>query len=243
MVNAQVVGVSANKLTLLSASILDKGSFEFEPAFSVFNSNNIFNERGNLSRIAEHNISSSLDFRLTAGLTDNLEVGTSISSNIEEINFGSKYLLINNDDFGFVLSGGFSLPAGNKVLSDSEVRNELLYTATFGPVLSYNISDKSSIDFALSYTTAIGKVKFDDLFYGGIGWGYSFSEKLQAVLEVAGYACFDNELCSGKLSVFPGFTYDIIENFSFAYGFQYDFMGKNEDGGFGYFGAFTISFN
>ncbi|MBK7632411.1 MAG: transporter [Ignavibacteriales bacterium] len=240
---AQLVGVSANKLTLLSASILPEGTFEFEPAFSVMNSNHVFNESWKTATQDGYNTSSSLDFRMTSGLTDKLEIGTSISSSIEEINFGAKYLIIAGDDISLALSGGTSLPAGNKFIADSSIQNENFYTASFGPVLSYNIDENNSFDIAFVYTTALGKSNFTDQIYAGLGWGYSVIENLQLVFEVAGYACIDNEICSSKLSLYPGVTYDITQNFSFAFGFQHDLIGKNEEDGFGYFGAFTITFD
>jgi hypothetical protein len=135
------------------------------------------------------------------------------------------------------------LPAGNKFVADSSVAGEYVYTASFGPILSYNISETNSIDLAVFYTTALGKSSFIDQVYAGLGWGYSVRDNLQLILEVAGYACIDHELCAGKLSIFPGVTYDITNNFSFAFGFQHDLIGKNESNSFGYFGAFTISFN
>ena len=242
-ISAQVAGVSAHKLTLLSASILPEGTFEFEPAFSVLNSNNYFNENWETQQQEGRSTASSLDFRMTVGLTEQFEIGASISSNIEDINFGAKYLLSNNEDFSIALSGGTSLPAGNKFVEDSSLTNEYIYTASVGPVFSSNISENNSIDIALTYTTALGKSSFVDQVYAGLGWGYNVRDNLQLVLELAGYACINNELCSGKLSLFPGITYDIAENFSFAFGFQHDLIGKNEDNGFGYFGAFTISFN
>jgi len=240
---AQVAGVSAHKLTLVSASILPEGTFEFEPAFSVLNSNNYFNENWETQQQDGRLTASSLYFRMTVGLTEQFEIGASISSNIEDINFGAKYLLSSNEDFGIAIIGGTLLPAGNKFVEDSSLANEYVYTASIGPVFSYNISENNSIDLALTYTTSLGQSSFVDQVYAGLGWGYNVSDNLQLVLEVAGFACIDNELCSGKLSLFPGITYGIAENFSFAFGFQHDLIGKNEDKGFGYFGAFTISFN
>jgi hypothetical protein len=242
-VSAQVAGVSANKLTLLSASILSEGTFEFEPAFSVINSHYIFNEKWEAQKREGLNTASSLDFRMTVGLTEQLEFGASISSSIEDINFGAKFLLLSNDDIGIAISGGTTLPAGNKFVADSSLAGEYAYTTSLGPVLSYCISETNSIDIAIFYTTALGNSSFNDQIYGGLGWGYSVKDNLQLVLEVAGFACFNKELCSGKLSLFPGITYDITNNFSFAFGFQHDLFGKNEDNGFGYFGAFTITFD
>lgn len=240
---AQIAGVSANKLTLLSASILPEGTFEFEPAFSVINSNHIFNDKWKSAIQDGHSTASSLDFRMTAGLTEHLEIGASISSNIEEINFGAKYLIINGDEISLALSGGSSLPAGNKYVADSSIQNENFYTASFGPVLSYNINESNSFDLAFVYTTSLDKSSFTDQIYAGLGWGYNLREDLQLVMEIAGFACIDNEICSSKLSFFPGVTYDINNNLSFAFGFQHDIIGKNEQNGFGYFGAFTITFD
>lgn len=94
--SAQIVGISANKLTLLSATILPQGIFEFEPVCSVINSNKVFDENWKSLKQDGRNTASSLDFRLTAELTEQLEIGTSISSNTENINFGSKYFDINS---------------------------------------------------------------------------------------------------------------------------------------------------
>lgn len=189
------------------------------------------------------NTSSSLDFRMTVGLTEQFEMGASISSSVEEILLGTKYILLSNEDFGFALSGGTSLPAGNRFVADSSISDEFIYKASFGPVISYNLSETNSIDIAVLYTTKLGSSNFSDQVYAGFGWGYLLRDDLQLIVEVAGFTCLNKENCSSKLSLFPGLTYDVSANFSFALGFQHDLIGKNEDNAFGYFGAFTISFN
>lgn len=242
-VYSQISGISANKLTVQSASVVGKGAIEFEPAFTVMNSKSYFDESGNLLKHNGINTFSSMDFRITAGITDNLEFGTSIPSTIEEVVFGAKYLVYEDTKFSFALSSGVELPAGNKFVADSLAFFENIFTAAIGPVFTYNFSESSSLDFTFVFTSALGSKDFSDVLYGGIGWGYLIRDNLQFVAELAGYACLDKKICSGKLSLFPGITYDITENFSFALGFQHDLLGKNEENNFGYFGAFTISFN
>ncbi|NWF90410.1 MAG: transporter [Ignavibacteriaceae bacterium] len=242
-VTAQVAGVSSNKLTLLSATILPVGTFEFEPAFVVLNSRNAFNENWKSIKQPGQNTSSSLDFRMTAGLTENFEMGASISSNTEEILVGAKYLVFQSDELGFGLSGGTSLPAGNRFLADSAITHEFIYKLSFGSIVTYNFSDDNSIDIAVIYTAPVGENDLSDQIYAGLGWGYLIQRNFQFIVEVAGYVCLDQEICSSKLSLFPGITYDVTDNFSFALGFQHDLIGKNEENAFGYFAAFTISIN
>lgn len=240
---AQVGGLSATKLTLQSATVLSAGEFEFEPAFNVMNSKSWFGDNGNLADLNGNNVASALDFRMTAGIAEGLEIGSSISSTIEEIIFGAKYLFYDNSKTSLALTGGVILPAGNKFVADSLLNLENTFSFSVGPVFSFNLSENNSFDITLVYSTNFESNDVPDVFYGGIGWGYMLRENFQLVLEVAGYACIDNKICSDKLSLFPGVTYDITENFSFALGFQHDLLGKNEENHFGYFGAFTISFN
>ena len=240
---AQVGGLSATKLTLQSATVLSAGEFEFEPAFNVMNSKSWFGDNGNVADISGSSVASALDFRVTAGVAEGLEIGSSISSTIEEIIFGAKYLFYDNSQTSLALTGGVVLPAGNKFVADSLLSTENAFSFSIGPVFSLNLSERNSFDITLVYTTNLESNILPDVFYGGIGWGYMLRENLQLVMEVAGYACVDNKICSGKLSLFPGITYDITDSFSFAFGIQHDLLGKNEENHFGYFGAFTISFN
>lgn len=240
---AQVGGLSATKLTLQSATVLSSGEFEFEPAFNVMNSKSWFGDNGKIADINGSNVASALDFRITAGVAEGLEIGSSISSTIEEIIFGAKYLFYDNSKSSFALTGGVVLPAGNKFVADSLLSIENTFSFSVGPVFSLNLTENNSLDITLVYTTNLESNALPDVFYSGIGWGYMLRENLQLVLEVAGYACVDNKICSGKLSLFPGITYDITESFSFAFGVQHDLVGKNEENHFGYFGAFTIFFN
>lgn len=240
-INAQVSGISGAKLCVPDAGALPVGSFEFEPSFSVFSSANRFCESGKTEGLGGENITSSVMFRLTAGVTEGLEVGTAFSSTIEQISFGGKYIFTDLAKFNLAFIGGLSLPAGNKFVADTLVDNEHHLMSSFGTIASLELADYSSLDFIFSYTRIHGVHPFNNILNYGIGVGDWFTEKFQGVVEVNGFSTYNGKLQSHKLSVNPGVTYKTSDRLLFVFGFQFDLFGKNEDKGYAYYSAFTIT--
>jgi len=240
---AQVSGISGGKLCVPDASTLSTGSFEFEPSFSVVNASNKFGDNGAMESLSGRNISSNVMFRVTAGVADGLEIGTAFSSTIEQVSVGSKYILTGAGKFHLALIAGVSLPAGNKFIADTLQDNDNHLTSSYGSIASLKLAESSSLDMILSYTRIHGVHPFNNILSYGIGAGKWFSEKFQGVVELNGFATWDGKLHSDKLSLTPGITYKISPILLFVFGTQVDLIGKNEDKDFGYFSAFTISFN
>jgi len=242
-IEAQVSGISGAKLCVPDAGALSAGSFEFEPSFSVFSSSHRFCENGSLESLAGESVSSSVLFRVTAGIADGFEIGTAFSSTIEQVSVGSKYIFSESENFSFGLIAGVSLPAGNKFIADSLHNADNYLTSSYGALGSVKLSEQSSIDMIFSFTRLHGENSFDKILTYGIGFGQWISEKFQFVAELNGFSTYNGRLHSGKLSFMPGVTYKISGQFLFVLGTQFDLMGKNEDKSYGYFSAFTISFN
>lgn len=240
--SAQVAGISSGKLLVTNADVLEKGSIEFEPAFSVLSCSRHYNNDWDAENLNGKNVQSDLCFRLTAGITDNLEIGTSISSDVSNVSLGAKYLIIKSEDFGFLVSSGLTLPAGNKFISDSSGESADPYQFIISPVVSFAITEKSSLDFSVAYTRSFTNDEHKNQYYFGLGYGYNVTDKLQLVTELGGFGCFHSELCSAEYFIAPGFTYDVSDSFSFTLGMQYDLTGKNHEQYSGYFAAFTFSF-
>ncbi|MDP3683076.1 MAG: hypothetical protein Q8S01_04010 [Ignavibacteria bacterium] len=241
-VNAQVSGISGAKLCVPDAGALSNGSFEFEPSFSVFSSENKFCKNGSTESLCGESISSNVMFRVTAGVADQWEIGAAFSSTIEQVSFGTKYILADLGKFNLALIAGVSLPAGNKFLADTLTDKDHHLTSSFGSIASLKLVENSSLDFIFSYTRIHGVHQFNNILNYGAGVGYWLSEKFQGVIELNGFATYNGKLQSHKLSVSPGITYKTSDRLLFVFGFQVDLLGKNEDKGFGYFSAFTITF-
>ena len=225
------------------ATTIATGSFEFEPSFIVLNSQKEFCANGSVKSLTGKKITSSLLFRITVGASDNFEVGTSLSSQLEQIAVGSKYILSNSENFKTAIISGISLPAGNKFIPDTVSNADDHYSTALGFIASAALSQKTSVDYSISYTHIFRTILYNNLLTYGIGIGHWFNEKLQGVLEVNAFSAYDDKFYSGKLSVYPGITYRISPKLLFVLGSQLDIIGKTENKSIGYFSAFTISFN
>lgn len=239
---AQVNGISGAKLCVPEAIALSTGMFEFEPSFSVLSSENKFCEHGTLESLSGRNITSSVLFRLTAGIADNWEIGTAFSSTIEQVSLGTKYILYNSGNFSAGLIAGVSLPAGNKFISDTTAISDHHFLSSYGSIASLKLTESSSLDMMFSYTRIHSAHLYSTILNYGVGIGNWFSEKIQCVLELNGYSTYNGTLHSGKISLTPGITYKVSDQLLFVLGFQLDLIGKNEFKNFGYFSAFTITF-
>jgi hypothetical protein len=240
--SGQVSGISSSKLSVPRAEILEKGSFEFEPAFLVAHSSNCFNESGDVCSINGDDVASALAFRVTFGISENFEIGSLLPSNIENIGLGAKYNYLNSDFFKTSVIAGLGLPAGNTFLPDT-THNENHYSASIGNVFSFSFSEEASADVMISYTNIIGDHAFNSLLSFQSGFGYYLTEEFQLIGELNGMTAISDGMYSGKLSVAPGFSYSVTNSLGIATGVQYDIFGKNELQSLSYFAAFTILFN
>lgn len=238
---AQVSGISGGKLSVPDAGTLEVGVFEFEPSFSVSHASKFFNTDGSLDKMPGHNIASELLFRITTGVSENLEVGTTLPSNLEQIDFGAKYAALKKEDLKLSLAVGVCLPAGNNFFSDSNKTEMGNYSAVFGTILTKEFSDQLSLDILLSYSKVFGESYYHDALSFQAGLGYNISERFQGVIEINSFGFYERQIYSGKLSGLSGFTFNVTESLLFVSGVQFDLFGKNDYQNFSYFGAFTIS--
>lgn len=239
---AQVSGISSSKLSVPRAEILEKGSFEFEPAFLVAHSSKCFDQSGDVCSINGDHVASALAFRVTFGISENFEFGALLPSNIENIGLGAKYNYLNSDFFKTAVIAGFGLPAGNTFLTDT-THNDNHYSASIGNVFSFSFSEDASADVMICYTSIFGEHPFNSLINLQSGFGYYFNEEFQLIAEINGMTAISDGVYSGKLSVSPGFSYSVTNSLGIATGVQYDIIGKNELQSLSYFAAFTILFN
>lgn len=238
----QVNGISGSKLLVPDAGVVSKGNYEFEPSISVSHSYKQYDANWNLDPLSSSLISSSLQFRITLGITESLEIGTSFTNALDEIFIGSKCVLFSSENTSIVILSGFSVPAGNKSINDSlnDITNR--YSIAIGSALSINLNKDASFDAMFSYSNLKGETLFNSILNYGIALGYWVSDYLQGVIELNGYSTYYNSLYSAKFSITPGLTYKFSEKLIFVLGDQYDVFGKNDFQSSNIFSAFTMSF-
>ena len=238
----QVNGISGSKLCVPEAGTVEKGKFEFEPSLSVFHSSNEFDSNWKLKPLNSYNDASSLQFRITLGVADGLEIGTSFSTNLGDIFIGSKALMFSGANYAMALIGGISLPADNQSPDDTINTVQNKHSFSLGSTYSAKLSDAASIDMLLSYSAYNGASAYKSALNYGASFGLWISNFLQGVAELNGYTTFNGSLYSDKLSITPGITYHFSNNLLLALGDQIDIMGKNDFSGTNIFCAFTMSF-
>jgi hypothetical protein len=239
---SQVSGISGSKLCISDANTVAKGTFEFEPSILIFKTSNEFSDDGSLKYLNGENISSSMALRITAGLTDNFELGVTFPSSVEQISLGAKYTFIQTEDESIALISGISIPAGNRFIPDTLKDNDYHNTLSIGGVFSSVPFENFHLECAVAYTRIFGQNNFNNLISYGISTGYFLGSKIQPIIELTGFSTYNTIHYSDKLSFNYGVTIAINDRLLVLAGSQIDLLGQNEQKGVSYFSAFTISF-
>jgi hypothetical protein len=237
--SAQVCGLSASKLNVPDASVISKDVFEFEPSFNVFHSSSQFNDDGKTEPLGGRSVSSDLFFRVTASVSDRLEIGTAFSRGLGQIDVGSKLLLVNSEKIKIAAMGGFSIPAGNKFISDSSEDKESNSSGSIGCIVSFGAGEYSSLDAAVSFSHHTGD-RLNKRLWGGASYGLYVSQNLQLIGELGGFYSFDKNFSESKFNCAGGISFNATRRLIFVMGFQYDLIGRNTVRGAGYQTAFTM---
>ena len=114
---AQVGGISGSKLDAYCVDVVDHHKIEFEPAFFHFSSRATWDDDGHLEDIygssdsVFHN--TGINFRFTYGLWDKLEIGASISTDLQVSNWGARYILYQNNKVGVAVIAGANIGTRN----------------------------------------------------------------------------------------------------------------------------------
>ena len=211
-----VGGLSASKLLVPSADTLDPGLFDFEVAFGYNRSRSYYNEWGHLKNLGgdydqinpetgmpverESESETGLDFRMTAGIVKNFEIGFGFghstvensvsgesSSGFGDLAIGMKYSLMKPEDtFRIAVQGGVNM-------------EPVHWTPTYegGLIATIQLSDKLSIDadvaFSNSGPKAIEGQRVREYgISGNVGIGYEF-EKIMPVFELGYSQVYTNQ--------------------------------------------------
>ncbi len=240
---AQVGGLSASKLATLNTSTVPKNAIEFEPSFGFFNSHyhwdNSSKLQNNFNDKDSAIVSSSIMFRFSYGLTDNMEVGVSICDNVSMANWGVKYNFIKNNNLQFAFILGVNTPLGNRNIDLQKKSNENSFAT--GIILTKEINKKLSVDANVQYQQHLFLQKNNHLqdYFINLDIGYYIFDKIQLVSGF-NYMISDGNTIKNSLIFNPGFTIEKAKDFILVAQLPYTISGKNTQKSLGFGLALTI---
>ncbi len=238
---AQISGISNSKIVLPESGTVPAGAFEFEPAFEVFRSNQLWDQEGNLFNIDSITTESAFGFRFTAGFSHNIEAGLIVPQDASSLNFGLKWQFRSGGDASLALQSGINFDTKSGVRSNEAKTAKIIGS---GLVLTYIISEKLSIDSDFTFSYHSNDTEGEPVDLSGtmnLGIGYYLHENFQGVVEInSEWARFVNSCSSSKTSGVLGFTYNASELTKVIMGVKYDFFVSKNDKGIAYIGAFTF---
>lgn len=250
---AQVGGISASKLGSFNTETVSKHTIELEPTFSFSFAKKEWNRDSKLVNIYTNGDSivkeSELGFRMTYGLTNDLEIGVNFLSDAENLSVGLKYNIpLKMKKMSLGLIGGTNIPLGNKSYNPKDELAENTTQIALGGVMSYEFNDRNSLDVNLSYQDYFKKTTNkhkNDLFFTA-DFGHYLKQKNILLITglVYSYSRFDNnDLNVYLLTANIGVSLEYAKNFLVILNMPVDLAGKNMHKTIGGSIALTIMFD
>ena len=245
---SQIYGLSSTKITTLSAEILNKKSFEFEPGVSYQWASKYYNDKSRLIPLSPNNdstlIINSIAFRFTYGIIDNLESGIMITDG--SFSLGIKYRLINKD------ITNMSIVAGTTLANESDIvfKNSNFFGKTIsiagGLVITTNFNNLS-VDYDIQYQNIRDSEHYysNDIFLN-IEMSYLFKNSIRIVSGLFHIYNFRNPIYNNNsylLTYNIGLSIETGKMYSFSIGFPFSLIGRNYNRYNGFNFALTISLN
>lgn len=241
-------GLSASKLRSLNASTVEQGSMEFEPSFGFANAKKYFDENQKVQPLFSSSDSSQkfsgFGFRFTYGIMKNMEIGVSMPIDMSELKLGGKYLLPFDGKLKLSLLGGYNMILGNRIFALRNTLHENTPSAILGFAITFDISEKMSIDFDAQFQKHMIKTAdgHNQGIYLNTDAGYYILNGINFILGV-NYNC-QNYTASNKnsyvLSLNAGLTIERARNFILVLNAPFDILGRNEYQTKGFGMALTI---
>ncbi len=217
----QVAGVSTDKLAAYNAETLELGLMELEPTFSYARALGYYNQEGDFRDYTGVEISSALTFRVSYGITKNLEIAANVATQFNQLGLSAKYYLLGNEKIGFGLLAGINSDITNGPRDLSSIQRQYV----FGITNHYNFTDIFSVSNSIQLQDSQNYLG-SDLFLNS-EFGYYIHEELLLIAGF-GYSRFSNDEFddSNVLSFVPGFNFE-KKSFNVALQGQFDLVGKN----------------
>jgi len=248
--SAQVGGISGSKLSAVCVDVVDHHKLEFEPAFYHVRSSQTWDADGHLQDIfgsadsINHN--TGINFRMTYGLWDKLEIGGTISTDLQMSNWGLRYVVYDKNKVGFAVVAGANIPFGNKPIDKTIRLADNLTSVGGGGVMSVQFNENLSLDVNAQYMAFTQKTIEDNkgslYFNADLGY-YVFKHQLQLIGSLAYQQTKFQDFTSKTLTVYPGFTLETGKNYILVLSVPFDVYGQNAIKNTGFVMALTLTFD
>lgn len=234
----QIAGISGSKISAFSYDPIPKHKVEFEPTFNITRDNKFWNEDSELMDLDSFVVSSSLCWRITYGLSDNIEVGLSVPSNVSNGSLGIKAYLYGGDVFNLTAMAGTNIALGNRVYDKDNPSIDDLSNYGLGLVGSLVFDEKRSIDINFQiqdyFKNDVDEVPTSSYFFNADYGGRALNENLLFILG-SGYQFYKtDELTQSKWTLYPGISIEYAKNYLIVINTSFDLTGKNMEKQFGF---------
>ncbi len=250
-VYSQVGGLSASKLGTICTESVPVQTIEFEPFFAYELSTRSFDENGNIQNLFATSDStqffSASGFRFSYGLFKDFEIGISTPVDVSMVNFGAKYKLPLDGKLTLGVFAGFNAIVGNSIYVKRNAVHELTSTLLGGLIVTYEFSDKFSVDFNAQYQKhlVITTEGHDNGLFFSSDFGYFAIENVNFIMGMhynfKEYNAYENN--SHLFTLNPGIAIEKAKNFILVLNAPIDLFGKNEFKAAGFGLALTILLN
>lgn len=241
---AQIGGISASKISAFNYIPVPFKTVEFEPTTNLFRSNSIFDNDGNTISLDTTSVSSSLNWRITYGLTENVEVGLTFPSNMQGGNASIKGYLWGKGIFHLGAMAGIYFPWGNRSFDQNNPTSNDIGNYGLGLITSLEWNDRNSTDINIQFQNNFkdhDQLPTNSYFINvDHGW-YSKDGKVLWILG-SGYQYGEvNEQVQSKFTLYPGFAWEYPETFLIVIATSFDLFGKNTNKNIGFGMSLTTS--
>ncbi len=240
-VTGQIAGIAATKVTAYNATPITKHTAEFEPTYNTFWTDSFWSEN-QLIKSDTTNFSSIVNWRISYGLTDDIELGLQTDANVSYSNLAIKAKIYEKDVLALGVMVGVGIPLANR---NTDKKNKGINDVSnygIGVIGSYEINDKNSIDVNVQFQNYFDQLDgiLGPAFFVSADWGsYSIADNLQIIFS-AGYQAGKSDNIKNKLfSIYPGISIETAKNFAIAIAASQGIFGKNIEKGFGLGVSFT----
>jgi len=245
----QVQGLSAGKLSVPNTSTVPQFAIEFEPSFSFGFSTKHWNEAGwtahSFQRGDSISVASELNFRFTYGVQDNLEIGTSMPSNLHSFGVGTKFRFWEITGNSAAIIAGVNFPLGNKnysTVSNDASAEHFSPAVAIGGIFTHDFSDADSWDFTIHRQYHLTSGSSSDTYIFS-----EFGKYLTPDFQVCGGIIYENHSFGNsdnqhKLAANAGVTIEYAKSFIIVLNTPIDLFGKNMEKSIGFSFALTILF-
>lgn len=236
---SQIMGISGSKISAFSYDPIPVHVLEFEPTFNITRSNSFWDDTADrITDIDSVTISSSLCWRITYGLMENLEVGLSVPSDVSSGALGIKAYLYGGDLFNLSAMAGTNIALGNRTFDKNNPNFDDLSNFGLGLVGSLVFNEKQSIDINFQvqdyFKNEIEGVPTSSYFFNADYGGRALKDNVLLILGT-GYQFYKTDnLEQSKWTLYPGISVEFANNYLIVINTSFDFLGKNIEKQFGF---------